>query len=401
MQDTPPNKEKLDKSIQRCEKLITYHPKCKWVPDALFLMGKCFLEKGEYGHAVRKFEELRAYYPEHRLADKSRLELGKAYIKEGDYSEARCILEEVEEDKEEATKLVISSYFLSKDYENTVEFGKVFLDNFPKSNFRREIFTIIGISYDSLKFFDLALENYKEALKFKTQSTSGKPDCRQASFELSMSIGNALLSLGKPEEALQGFIALRGIAENNEDLELKIALCYRTLGMFEKAIETLEAIENSPTALYELGVIYEEDSLNLEKAREYYQKVKGPEIAQDALFRASRIGKLTSYREKVQDTTRVEALAKTQFLLAELYFLEFKKIDEALKEYEIVIQNFPQSEYAPKSAYSIAWILEYEKKDEIKALEAYEKVVNDFPDTQYAESAGKAILRLKNESNKE
>ncbi|MDI6840788.1 MAG: tetratricopeptide repeat protein [bacterium] len=386
---SPPKQDLLDKSIQRCEKIVKYYPKCKWVPDAIFLMGQCFLKKGEYELAERKFKELIEYYPRHRLSNTARLELGRTYIRKESYSEAINVLKEVKKGREEASKLVVDAYFLSKDYQNAIKLGKEFITGFSKSKFKGEVLTRIGNCYDSLKLFEDAIKYYEEAVKLGYDR-----------FELGLSIGNDLLALNKTDEALQKFISLREFVKKKakDTLELKIANCYRRLRQPEKAIEILEGVKSSPLALYEMGMIYEEDLFNLDTAQVYYENVRktatSSELATDALLRSSRIGKLAEYREKVQDSTQAADVVKTQFLLAELYWVEFKKVDDAIREYERVVHDFPESEYAPKAAYSIAWLYEY-NKDKKKAIEYYERVERAFPGTEYAESAKKAIMRLK------
>ncbi len=393
LESTPPNKSFLDKAIQKCEKIVEYHPNSKYVPEAIFLMGKCFLEKEEYEHAARKFKELIAYYPEHRLVGESQLEIGKVYLGKGDYSRARYALLEVEKDKELANRLVIDSYFLEKDYENAISFGKEFIGYFPKSDLKAEVLTKIGSSYDSLGKFESAIEYYRESLKLGTEG-----------FNLLLSIGRDLLTLNRYEEALQELTSLRDSAnvEKKVELELTIAKCYKEQGEIEKAIELLEELKNSPLALYEIGVIYEDELSDLEKAREYYELARksggSSELTNQALLKASRIGKLTEYREKIQDSTQVEALAETQFLLAELYWLEFNHPDEAIEEYEKVIQNFPKSEYAAKAAYSIAWIIEHKKEDKENIISAYERVEKDFPETEYAKFSSQALQRLRGDT---
>jgi tetratricopeptide (TPR) repeat protein len=388
-QSTPANKDFLDKSIQKCEKIVEYHPHSKHIPEALFLIGRCFLAKEEYEHAVRKFEELIAYYPEHELADASRLELGRTYLGKGDYFDARQALEEANKDKGEAAKLIMESYFFQGDYEKTISIGKEFVDTFLKSDLRVKVFTTMGDAYDSLGQYESALKSYEDALNISTQR-----------FQLVLSISDMLISLDRYEDALERLVPLRELADVSEktELELVIAKCYRAKGESQEALETLKALESSPEAQYDLGLIYEEDFKDLEKAKECYEEARrsqNPEIAKQALVRASRIGKLAEYRDQTQDSTDVDSLAKTQFLLAELYWAEFDEIDNAMSEYEELIQDFPESDYAAKSAYSIGWLFENKRNDTTKAVVAYERVQTEFPDTRYAKKAKKRLAELK------
>ncbi len=392
IESTTPNHNLLDKSIQKCEKIIKYHPTSKYVPDAIFLIGKCFLEKEEYEHAMCKFKELITYYPEHSLADKSQLELGRVYLRRGDYSDARYALLEVKENKKLANKLIIDSYFFEGDYENFISFAKGFIDSFPKSKLKVDMLTKIGNSCDSLEKFEDALGYYKKALKLTTQR-----------FNISLSIARSLIALNQYEEALQKLISLRETVEADKkaELELAISKCYRAKGEIEKAIEVLEEFENSPPALYELGTIYEEKLSDLGKAKEYYELARNlwgssGEKTKQAIDKSSRIEKLTKYIKIIeeQDSMKVDDIDKIHFLLAELYWQEFDTTDTAIEEYEKIIQNFPESKYAAKSAYSIAWLTEYKKENTEKAILAYERTRNDFRGTEHAQFSYKALLRL-------
>jgi TolA-binding protein len=389
IKSNPPNKEFLTKAIQKCEKIIKYHPHSKYVPDALFLMGKCFLAKEEYSYAIQKFQELITYYPNHKLVDASRLELAKTYIESENYIEAMNVLRKIEKNEEETMKLTMDSYFCGKEYESVIDIGKEFISKFPKSKLMVEVLTSIGVSYDSLGKYDSAFKYYEKALKVSPKKS-----------KLLFTISRTLIKLKEYEKARKRLFPLREIVseEEKKELELIIAECYKKEGKFKKAIEILENLDDSPHAWYEKGIIYEEIFSDLEKAQECYAKVRDigrdSDIINKALMRSTRIGKLTQYREKIQDTAVVEDLAKTQFLLAELYWLEFNKITEAIKEYENLIQNFPQSEYAAKSAYSIGWLFEKKLKDKEKAIKAYERVEKEYPESKYAEFSRERRLRL-------
>ncbi|MBI4721878.1 MAG: tetratricopeptide repeat protein [Candidatus Stahlbacteria bacterium] len=392
---TPPNKEFLNKSIEKCSKIVEYHKDSRYVPDALFLMGKCFIAKEEYEYAVRKFQELIVYYPDYKMADVCRLELGRSYIGKGDFNEAREVLAQVKDDKEEATKLIMDSYLREEDYENVIKIGKDYLSRSPKSKIKVDIFTTMGNAYDSSVVLDSALKYYEEAMKLATQK-----------FQLSLSISDILIALNKYEEALQKLIPLRELVSAQEKikLELLIAKCYKAKGDSKKAIEVLSAMETSADAQYELGLIYEDtlaDLKNASKCYEQAQKLGGTSgIGNQAIIRASRLAKLAEYKAKLslrnpacpdsigdlagkQDSIAVDSLlkrtrpdmsrpdtvtgsgeqvgsgnpdsagAKICFLLAELYWIEFNQVDSALQEYEGLIQAFPQTEYAAKAAYSI------------------------------------------------
>src|SRR4030065_1163703 len=45
-------------AIKKASKVLEFHPKSKWVDDALLLIGKAYYYQGEYLKAERKFREL-------------------------------------------------------------------------------------------------------------------------------------------------------------------------------------------------------------------------------------------------------------------------------------------------------------------------------------------------------
>ncbi|MDD2889185.1 MAG: tetratricopeptide repeat protein [bacterium] len=567
MVSTPPNQGLLEKSIQKSEKLISSYPHSKWVPEALLLIGKCFMEKGDYDPAIRKFKELIEYYPKNILVDDGRIELARAYLKKGDYIEAKNVIKKVKKERmEEINILVIETYFMAQAYDTTIKVAKSILPIIRNSTLKAKAYTLIANSYDSLEKYKSAIKYYDKALKLEPKN-----------LPTVIAIANASLKLNNPEQALDKLAHYSEVmtAAEQDTLNLMIAKSYRAKKDFTKAIETLDKIKTVPQATYDMGVIYEEDIKNLEKAKEYYEQTRNSgtsEISNDALVRAGRIDKLLEYQKLIaknsakadslskqsldtlkketiadslllqgingvktipakdslhiidslktlrdslskqgtdtlktatskdsvskqnsdiskavkdsvklpdktipgdslqkdmpdlrrtmrdrdglfgghmsfpkdslsrpnigipgmedsldagirkretaedtlltktipdssQDTTKPEDLGKAQFLLAELFLLEFKKIDDALKEYEKVITDYPESEYAPKAAYSIGWVLESEKKDTTKAISAYEKVEKNLKNNKYSpkyiESAKKAISRLKNENSKE
>jgi outer membrane protein assembly factor BamD (BamD/ComL family) len=80
-----------------------------------------------------------------------------------------------------------------------------------------------------------------------------------------------------------------------------------------------------------------------------------------------------------------------------LYYLEFSRIDEAIKEYRKVVEEFPDSEYGPKAAFAIAWVLDHVKSDRQGATQAYSEVVSRYPNTPYSDAAHKAVRRIESE----
>ncbi|MFQ5904999.1 MAG: tetratricopeptide repeat protein [bacterium] len=410
-QDVEPgraNKELLEKCITRCEKVVKYHPRSRWADDAVLLMGKCFYYMGEHRNALRKFEELEIYYPEGGLLPESYYYSGLAHQALGSRNSAIASFRQAVESEpegelvEQSIYQIVNTYFLDEDYDDAISSSTDFLSRFPRSEYKDEVLFIQAQSFFNVERYDESIAAFEEFL-----STGPKKKLR---FEALLKTGEAHLESQRIEEALDVFLSLRKetlTPLEDAELAIRIAQGSRSLGNTEKALKQLDEVTilysktaASAEAYYLMGVICEQDLRELEKAREYYDKARSEapysEFSNQALMRATSIAKLAEYREKVKSGEQTD-LAEAQFLLAELYYLEFNRIDEALDEYRKVVDDYPDSKYGPRAAFAVAWILDHVKKDHAGARAAYRDVVERYPNTEYSNAADEAVKRIEEE----
>lgn len=100
---------------------------------------------------------------------------------------------------------------------------------------------------------------------------------------------------------------------------------------------------------------------------------------------------LTQITDTLVKVDSIVDKASIRMRLAELWLLEFDNPDEALREYNIVIEEYPESEYVPKARYAIAWIEHNIKGDWEGALSRYMSIERDYLDTDYAIAARREI----------
>ena len=401
----PTVKSLLEAAIQKCEKIVTYHPKSKWVDDAIFLMGKCFYEMEDYENALRKFDELEIYYPESPFFEEVIFLRGRTYLQQKNYTAAISAFEglnRISKKFGDASQYeILEAYYKKGGYEEVVRMGRAFLEIFPKSSYRQDAHFKLANALFELARFEEALQEFQDLLQ--------EDPPKELAFDVTLMIGESYLALDPPQAdmALETFLALKTSHLTPQEealLNLKIASCQRLLKEFLGGIRTLKKVpeihprsKEAAEAYYTMGLIYQEDLMSPEKARESFDKVRETnpqtEVAKDALLRSTTIGKLAEYRKKLSSGEE-EALAETQFLLAELYLLELKKTDEALDAYERVIQDFPESEFGPRASYAIAWVFHYLEEDTVKAMEAYERIIESYPETRFATASQKAIQQL-------
>ncbi|MCK4385580.1 MAG: TonB family protein, partial [candidate division Zixibacteria bacterium] len=163
---------------------------------------------------------------------------------------------------------------------------------------------------------------------------------------------------------------------------------------YDNIIKDYPKTEYSATALYRLGMICQEESGDLKKAKEMFDscKTESPrsKIAQEALTKSANISKIEEYQQLLSED-ETEEPGKALFLLAELYLTQMNQPDSALAEYLVLADKYPESEYTPKSLYVAAWILENVKHDTTQAEDIYRRILKDYPGSDYLKPAMKFL----------
>jgi len=416
----------LDKCVEKCAKILTFYPDSRWVDDALILSGKCFYIKEDKSQAETKFKELLNFYPESELVPEAEVMLGKIALERGDEVEAKRWFKRASKDKrvkEEVDYWLTHFYFSFGNYERAIEKGELYLSSFKEGKFNVSILCILGEATDSLGRYEDALNYYKAAIPIGEKK-----------FDLSLRIANIYLKMGDVVEAKKIYKSIE--PENGEEekmLKKRVAFCFESEGDYENAISSLQDIDDQES-VFHIAMIHEKQ-LNLQEALEAYnaarQRAPNTEIGKIATKKASALQELltlqgileakdtlqfdTTYVDTntlVADTLQADTVNDTlvgfaedttslpdtlkdcaalRMRLAEIWLLEFKNPDEALKQYRTVLKEFSESEYIPKALYAIAWVEQNMKGNEEDALAGYRTIEEDYPDTDYAIAARRQI----------
>ena len=84
-------KQKFTSVIEKCSKLLQYHPESKLVDDALLMVGKAYFYQADYARAERKFQELIDTYPKSALLPQARMLMAYSYYKAGNVDTALAL----------------------------------------------------------------------------------------------------------------------------------------------------------------------------------------------------------------------------------------------------------------------------------------------------------------------
>lgn len=393
------NEVKLyEEAINKASKVLTFHPKSKWVDDALFLIGKSYYHMGDYAKAERKFQELVSNFPKSNLAEESNYYLGLSRYKQGNKLEAFKALNSLLDNprmkkrRSEVCFELGEIKFEEGEYSEAITYYKRMLAQYPKDELNPLAQFRIGEGYYKLKDYALAKDNFFRVGKYEKQG--------ELAYKSIFWSGESAYKLKKYKEGLQVFFELsreKRYSKYLPQIELKIAEGYKLQDSLDLALKKYEDIsltypktDESAEACYHAGIIYLEKKIDLKKAQELFDKAKAERanspFARLALAKSADISKLSSFQEQVTQE-EAEKSVKSLFLLAEFYFTQMNMPESALAEYQTILDEFPESEYVPKSLYAIAWIYENAFKDSAKAEEFYQRIIEEHPNCDYAKDA--------------
>jgi len=388
-------------AIAKASKVLERHPTSSWVDDALFIIGASYYYLGDFDKASRKFKELFANYPNSEYVPRSRLLMAKAKLQLKEEAEAVVLFEEIfekEQDKSmkaDAARALGEYYFETKDYASANNYFTSLTDSLGDENDKLRARLFVADGYYERYRFDKALENYNKGLDHS-------PDTLQY-YRIMFRMAECDYFLNNISGGLEKLEKLAGDETYYDSLtpiRLKMAEGYEWDGDYTDAINVYDKVivENpgsdaAAVAYYSLGLIYQYDFEELEKARGYYQKSleekRNSSVSEEATRRASKLALMEQYARTgeidieadssgVLDQARLDKLTETQYLLGELFYFDLGKPDSALHAFQQVLERYPQSRYAPKALMSMAYIQRAEYADTAAAESLLRQVLTGY-----------------------
>lgn len=387
-----------EQAIKKASKVLTFHPKSKYVDDALFMVGKAYFRMEEFGKAQRKFEELLANYPQSGFRWETHYLLGRVHYYMDNLAQAGDVLQILVDAKQrnpwmdDAQFLMGEIAFSNGDYKRAVQdFAKISEDH-PKSELGAQAVFMVGECYFKLKNYRAALDAFQKVDERKLT--------KQMLYEQDLRIGECYLQLKDYQEALKTFQQLARsdrFVDQQMETRLRIAEVYYLQGDTTQAIEEYEDIvkKSSKTkeaagAYYQLGLISMEGMDDLTTAKDYFDKSKAESPTSDAGKLASlRRGQIDKLEEHLAKVAASDSLLdpEAHIALAEVYLLDLNWPDSALAYYQKVVQLMPQSKQAPLSAYAAAWIMENIVMDTAQSRDMYQDLIAAYPLSESAIAA--------------
>ncbi|MEE8417588.1 MAG: tetratricopeptide repeat protein, partial [candidate division Zixibacteria bacterium] len=316
---TPQVRILYEDAIKKASKVLRFHPDSKWVDDALWLIGKSYYNMGDYLQADRKFKELVTNQPESKYADDSFFYGGLCQIELGHGDLAMEAFERIERDSKQS-EYIDDVYFvrgkIAKDderYVEAIDHFHIYLEKYSREDSAARAKFYIGECREQLGNYYEAFSAYSEVDKYKPS--------KQLRFDATLASASAILktdSVSRGMEILMDLAQDERYFEQSARIRLKIAEGHHLQGQIEDAIgEYNQVAEQSPKTLeaaeayYRLGLIYQNDIYDLEKAKVSFSKAQtensSSEFRNLALARSAQIAKLESYRIQLQRADSIRA----------------------------------------------------------------------------------------------
>ncbi len=391
-------KPKFDKAIEKSALVISRWPKSRWVDDALFLIGRGYYEKGEFGRAARSFEQLELAFPNSPFLPEATFYRGIALIKDGNTGTGRLVLERVKQAYpkfRDAASFHLAMIALERgDDQEAVDSLKNFVQRFPKSRYYRE-------AVRQLAEGCLRLGNYALAEVWFNRYAQIETDARKRA-EAKLKIALCRLAEERYDDVLKMVRDVLGrYSELDGEFNLLAGKAYMGMGRHNEALAAFAQVRsnnaNGAEAAFMIGKYYEENK-DFERAMVYYDSAKQRRAESEYGVLATK--RLALLEAIIRDTLRSRTPAETRFLLAEVHALNLGEYDNAMAIYQQVYDSFPNTEWAPKALFAKAWILMRIKQDSLAGAEVLKKIVAEYPKTEYADESRRLLGLMSSEEKK-
>lgn len=327
------------KVIEKASKILQFGSKSVFIDDALMMLGKSFYYQKSYIKALRKFQELVTAHPESDLVLDAMLWQAKTEMQMKDYTKGLPILEAVREDAQKAGRHdILTDIYIEEikfniakeNYDKAIELCAQLVKVADKNSLiARTLFTM-GSLYQKQEHYEDAIKQYELVDNYSPTY--------DVAFEARNRYGKILLSLHRPEEAMEVFKKLRSedkFKEFYDVIDLAIGVSLRQMNRAGDAYKQLKMCDTTYGSSvqaggirYEIAQLYEINFRNFDSAAAYYQK---------ALSSTSSADYLTLIRAKSAIFSKYTTLINSfnenqrQYFYA-LYPEEFKKDSTAFSD---------------------------------------------------------------------
>lgn len=303
-------------AIEKAARVLTYHPDSKWVPDALWVIGKSYFSMGDYILADLKFKELVTNHPNSKYADRAYFYMGLCQMNLEHDDEALSAFAFLETNFKKSPYLDDIFYakglmeLRNENYSDAAGYFTQYIEKYSGDSSAMAMDNI-GKCKEQLKDFWGAHKAYKQVAKYNPS--------KKLYFDATLASATTALA---SDSIIMGMNILETLGKNQSyfsklaEIHLRTADGYYLLKKIDKADTLYKQViaENPKTkeaaeAYYRLGLINQNDLFDLPTAKDNFAKAQTESSESEfrplALARSAQIAKLESFQKQLQ---RVDSL---------------------------------------------------------------------------------------------
>ncbi len=390
-----------DKAMESAAKVVLEYSKSKWVDDAMLLIGRSMLAKGDYVGAQEKFDELNTNFPKSDLRDQATYWSAVAADRDRRAVDAMVLYDSL-----------LSAYPKSKERDNArLRRANLFLTRKEPERAigdLRELAAIKGpLGYSAGLRLAEALFAQHDYAGARTEflRVADRAPTEQLRLEARLRAGDCDEAAGDFAHAAESYLKLLRDSRTDEGrarARLRYGSALALGGDLDRGLTELKnVVEDYPRtayageALFRTGYLQEvvrDDFVAASKAYESVsEQAPGSPFATQARTRRENLSQLAASLAASKDTTAAGRAAEASVRQAEHYLFQLGRPERALEEYEKAEREYPTGPLAPRAAFARGWVLARRLGRPADAKTAFESVVQRFPDSEEAKAARRLL----------
>lgn len=402
-----PQEDRLyQEAFEKAAKVVKFYPQSRWVDDALLLMGKVSLEKGDYTTAIRKFDEILTIFPNSDLTANALLDKARAQIETKEYAaaeEAITRAEEIGKGKDEIQDDIEYFSGVVHERQGQMEEAKkayaVVLEDHGKSEWLAEAGLALGEIQSAEGDLEGAVASYE-----RVRTKARTPEER---FNGGLEKGTALLENGHYDRAQKTFhdLSKRTVNEKQRGQALNMLGQAQQKGgnaeaafaTYREVLEKMPRTEAAADAQLAIAQTFDEGG-DYVRAKQEYEKVNeqgtGFEAWRTASGRITEIQRVLDLRDGIESAeAKDEDKLNKRFLLAEHLLEKIGDVPGALAQYSAVAEQASGTELGARSLFAEAWVYENRMSRPDTAEVLFYKLASNYRGTE-ADAAARRKLGL-------
>ena len=283
--------DKYRKVIETASKLLEYHPKSRWIDDALLLMGISYFRMGDLARAERKFTELITIFPNSKFVGDATIWKARALLEQGKHQDATDLLSRMAPELKErrqrgqAELLLAKTEMEAKHWDEAVVHFRIADELLGSGEERWEAAQLQGVC-----LFEQG--KYAEAEDAFSRVARNSRVLRRA-YDAHIYTARSAVALGdaaRAEKILMRLKDMSAFGELTGDVDLELAqLAIETgrvdegIRMYEQYAAEHEEGERRGRAFYRLAKVYRVHRVDLPMAKAMLDSVVAVGAARDVV----------------------------------------------------------------------------------------------------------------------